>query len=232
MAAILTFVTLEVSGGLLYNCFSNFVVEPCVAPIDFLLKKRFVRNVVSCESPHDPGVYVTEPIETMEAIITEHEATLLRYASSLLRDPHAAQDVVQNVFIKLFSQWTPHSRPTEALRAWLFRVTHNEAIDAIRRRQRLHFLHLRQAQEQTPPSGASSPDDDRMEQVLAAVRKLDVPEQQVVLLRLQEGLSYQEIARITGRSEGNVGCILHHAVKKLGRLVQREPDMPGGGTQP
>jgi DNA-directed RNA polymerase specialized sigma24 family protein len=36
-----------------------------------------------------------------------------------------------------------------------------------------------------------------------------------VILRLQEGLSYQEIAGITGRTEGNVGCILHHAVKKI-----------------
>lgn len=70
-----------------------------------------------------------------------------------------------------------------------------------------------------------------MEQVLAAVRKLDLTEQQVVLLRLQEGLSYQEIGGITGRSEGNVGCILHHAVKKLGRWVQREPAVPGGGAQ-
>lgn len=174
---------------------------------------------------------VNEPNETMETIVIEHEAALLRYASSLLRDPHAAQDVVQNVFIKLFAQWTPHAKPSEALRAWLFRVTHNEAIDAIRRRKRLDFLHLRQAQEITPPSRSSSPDEDRMEQVLAAVRKLDLTEQQVVLLRLQEGLSYQEIGGITGRSEGNVGCILHHAVKKLGRWVQREPAVPGGGAQ-
>ncbi len=175
---------------------------------------------------------VNGPIEPMEAIVTEHEAALLRYASSLLRDPHAAQDVVQNVFIKLFAQWTAQSKPAEGLRAWLFRVTHNEAIDAIRRRQRLTFLHLRQAQEQPQPSvAASAGADERIEQVMAAIKKLDVAEQQVVLLRLQEGLSYHEIAKITGRSEGNIGCILHHAVKKLGRLVQRDSAVPGGGAQ-
>jgi RNA polymerase sigma-70 factor (ECF subfamily) len=166
----------------------------------------------------------------MEAVVTEHEAALLRYASSLLRDTHAAQDVVQNVFIKLYAEWTTHSKPTEALRAWLFRVTHNEAIDALRRTKRLEFLHLKHAKEQ-PAAVVSSPEDGRIEQVMEAIKRLDVSEQQIVLLRLQEGLSYQEIAGITGRSEGNVGCILHHAVKKLGRLVQKDAATPGRGRQ-
>lgn len=166
--------------------------------------------------------------ETMEAIVSEHEPALLRYASGLLHDPHAAQDVVQNVFIKLFSQWQPKPNPSQSLRAWLFRVTHNEAIDTIRRRKRLEFLHFKHAQEEASAQ-VCRPEDDRMERVMAAVKRLDMPEQQVVLLRLQEGLSYQEIAAITGRSEGNVGCLLHHAVKKLSRLVQQADTTSGKG---
>lgn len=159
----------------------------------------------------------------------EYEAPLLRYASGLLRDPHAAQDVVQNVFIKLFRQWAPGKHPTESIRPWLYRVTHNEAIDYLRRQKRLAFLHWKHAQEPAPAANPAG--DDRIEQVLAAVRKLDLHEQQVVLLRLQEGLSYEDIARVTGRTTGNVGCILHHAVKKLGRLVKRETPVPGRGVQ-
>jgi len=63
---------------------------------------------------------------------------------------------------------------------------------------------------------------DQMNLVLANLRKLDLAERQVVLLRLQEGLSYKEISRITGRTEGNVGCLLHHAVKKLSQCVKTE----------
>ena len=51
--------------------------------------------------------------------------------------------------------------------------------------------------------------------VLEHVRKLDAGQQQILLLRLEQGLSYREISEVTGRSEGNVGNILHHAVKDL-----------------
>jgi RNA polymerase sigma factor (sigma-70 family) len=47
------------------------------------------------------------------------------------------------------------------------------------------------------------------------VDTLSPVERQVLLLRLEEGLSYKEIAAVTERSVGNVGKVLHHAVKKL-----------------
>jgi RNA polymerase sigma-70 factor (ECF subfamily) len=71
-----------------------------------------------------------------------------------------------------------------------------------------------------------------MEVVMGAVGRLPEAERQVVLLRLQEGLSYQEISRITGRSEGNVGCLLHHAVRKLGKWVKPTSAVQNGGDRP
>ena len=169
----------------------------------------------------------------MEAIINAHEAALLRYAAGIVNDSHAAQDVVQNAFIKLFRLWKPGAQPTEALRGWLFRVTHNEAIDYLRREKRISLLHVRQAEASPaladPPADAQS---EQLEAVLASVRKLDPAERQVLLLRLQEGLSYRDISRITGRTEGNVGCILHHAVQKLSRWVRPQQGAGAQGGQP
>lgn len=156
----------------------------------------------------------------MENVMAEHEQALLRYAFTLVRDAHAAQDVVQNAFIKLFRLWKPGTEPGPALRAWLFRVTHNEAVDHIRREERRGRLHREQAEDDgaqaDPPTEA-----ERTQEVLRHVRRLDPAEQQVVLLRLQQGLSYKEISQATGRTEGNVGCLLHHAVRKLGEMLRR-----------
>lgn len=173
----------------------------------------------------------TIPEQEIDGIVAEHESPLLRYVSGLIGDSHAAQDVVQTTFIKLLRQWRPGARPSATLRAWLYRVAHNEAVDHLRREQRRWRLHASHAREReliaTPPAET----DGKLDAVLAAVRKLDRAEQQVVLLRLQEGLSYQAIAQVTGRSEGNVGCILHHAVKKLGGLLRASTtDRTGGGT--
>jgi RNA polymerase sigma-70 factor (ECF subfamily) len=159
----------------------------------------------------------------MEAIVAEYETGLLRYAGRIVNDPTAAQDVVQNVFIKLFRNWNGQA-PAENLKGWLFRVTHNEAVDHVRRESRLRVLHTRQAEESetaAPPNAQPAEAEDRKREVLRRLGRLRPAEQQIILLRLQEGLSYREIAHITGRSEGNVGNILHHAVRKLAEAVKQ-----------
>lgn len=161
----------------------------------------------------------------MEAIVVEHETALLRYATRVLNNPSAAQDVVQNVFIKLFNQWKKGTHPTDKLKAWLYQVTHNEAVDYIRRESRLRLLHDKEAEERTScPDGRNCPAsvEEKRGMVLQHLRELSPAEQQVILLRLDEGMSYRDIAGVTGRSEGNVGNILHHAVKKLATAVAGE----------
>ncbi len=164
--------------------------------------------------------------EVMEAIVSQHETALLRYAARLVNSPTAAQDVVQNVFIKLFRKWDGHSQPSAKLKSWLFRVTHNEAVDLIRRESRLRVLHEKHAEDRalSCPDGHNCPpsEEDKKATVLTHLKRLHTREQQVVLLRLEQGLSYKEIANITGRSEGNVGNILHHAVHKLSTILQQE----------
>lgn len=161
----------------------------------------------------------------MEAVVAEHETPLLRYAARILGGASAAEDVVQNVFIKLFRQWQDGMQPSPQLRSWLFRVTHNEAVDYIRRESRLRLLHEKHGEEEAAAcaGGKDCPmsADDRKALVLRFLKKLKPPEQQVVLLRMQEGMSYREISDVTGRSEGNVGNILHHAVKKLSMSLKK-----------
>lgn len=164
----------------------------------------------------------------METIVAEYEGPLLRYAMRLVNSRASAEDVVQNVFIKLFRRWREGDREPESLKSWLYRVTHNEAVDHIRRESRLRLLHERREDEERRSSaGAAAGSDramdneERKQLVLGLLAKLHPREQQVILLRLQEGLSYQEISRVTGRTEGNVGNILHHAVRKLSQALRR-----------
>lgn len=170
---------------------------------------------VACETGS-----TTERASIMEAIVNEHETALLRYAARITNNPFSAQDVVQNVFIKLFQSWQEGTQPTQHMRGWLFRATHNAAVDLIRAEVRRRDLHTRHADEPTSEPDSDPPDhalthEERRAQVLAQLRHLKDYEQQVLLLRLEEGMSYKDIAAITGRTEGNVGNILHHAVKNL-----------------
>ncbi len=158
----------------------------------------------------------------MEELVQQHEGSLLRYATRLLGNVPEAQDVVQNAFVKLYRNWKKGMQPSLRLKAWLYRVTHNEAIDLMRRTTRLSDLHERHAQDTVCADGHNCPDNpnERIELVMAHVHKLAPAERQVLLLRLEEGLSYNEIGTVTGRTTGNVGCLLHNAVKKLSKVLQ------------
>ncbi len=169
------------------------------------------------------------PDAEMEAIVTAHESALLRYAAGILNDPHAAQDVVQNAFIKLFRLWKPGAQPSGSLRPWLFRVTHNEAVDHLRREGRIRCLHVRHAEERCVTGNPGVPEEDKLDLVMNGVAQLPATERQVLLLRLQEGLSYREISAATGKTEGHVGLLLHNAVRKLAGFVRKaagEGDCP------
>lgn len=161
----------------------------------------------------------------MESVVRAYQQPLLRYAARLLRNATLAQDVVQNVFIALFRHWQPLQKAGDKLKPWLFRVTHNEAVSLIRHEERKRGLHRRGADEARLTDGCAHHDgapDERHAIVLECLHKLSPQERQVILLRLQQGLSYDEIAEATGRPRGTVGALLHTAVKKLAIQVQKK----------
>ncbi|MCX6996678.1 MAG: sigma-70 family RNA polymerase sigma factor [Kiritimatiellaeota bacterium] len=178
------------------------------------------------EPNHSPTASAVKdgPLD-IEAVVAQHEAALLRYAARLAGNPVLAQDVVQDAFIRLVRHWRDGARPAVPLVPWLYRVTHNLAVDYIRREDRLRRLHARQAEETAPdvPTGQRRQVErqEALQWTQRFLRELDPAEQQVAILRLQEGRSYKEISEITGRSTGNVGCLLHHAAKHLAEKLKQ-----------
>lgn len=162
----------------------------------------------------------------LESVIAAHESPLLRYAGRLLNNATAAQDVVQSAFLKLCEHWTESQAWTAEHRLhWLYRVTHNAALDFIRKEERLKKLHERhagEAAEDDPPRQYDALElADRQQLALQAMASLGAAEREVLVLRLQQGLSYAEIAKITGRTEGNVGCLLSTATKQLAQRLRK-----------
>ncbi|MBM4143635.1 MAG: sigma-70 family RNA polymerase sigma factor [Lentisphaerae bacterium] len=158
-------------------------------------------------------------LRAFEETVSHYEAALLRYAARVLRNPDAAQDVVQEAFLRLFERWKQFFEPGPQLSSWLYRVTHNCAVDHLRKEQRRGLLHTRQAREEAdfapPDRGEAFRLSEAAERAAAALKHLSLREQQLVILKIYEGLSYKEIGAISGLSVGNVGYILHHAMRKM-----------------
>jgi RNA polymerase sigma-70 factor (ECF subfamily) len=150
-----------------------------------------------------------------------HESALIAYARRLLGDPDRARDAVQDVFLRLCRQEPAHVGDT---RRWLFTVCRNRALDELRRRK--HVETTAEPQVVNGKAGRSPAPDtvvEKRDSARAAVEALDTlpaKEREVIHLKFREGLSYRQIAEITGHSLSHVGVLIHTGLKRLrGRLA-------------
>jgi len=132
-------------------------------------------------------------------------------ARSILGDVERAREVVQETFLKLWR--ADPTRHEDHLAPWLFRVCRNRSLDVRGRAAREAPLDVapRPAPGPSPAAQAANREDSR--RLLAAVEALPARQREVLRLRLLEGLSYREIAEVTGLKEGHVGYLLHHAIR-------------------
>ena len=94
-------------------------------------------------------------------------------------------------------------------RAWLFGVARNVGMNACRRRRTFAPLPEEVA------SPAKAEDDPRLGRMRQAIAALPGAQREALGLRLQDELSYEEIAAVTGVPVGTVRSRLHHAVRRL-----------------
>ena len=153
-----------------------------------------------------------------------YQTALLRYAARVLNSEDAARDVVQEAFIRLHGNLEKISARGVRLKGWLYRTTHNAAVDHIRKESRRRALHERQSKQ--ADLFANDPEarkevEDRKALVMNHLNTLKPKEREVLVLRLQEGMSYKQIAEVINRSEGYVGNLIHNATKKLSKSLRQ-----------
>lgn len=142
----------------------------------------------------------------IEELYAAHWAPLVRLAVLMMRDQAAAEDVVQDAFVAVHARWSRMHDHDRAL-AYLRRAVVNHATSALRHRGVVSRHVVREAARPGPP--APSPehltvDDERRQEVLAAVGALPERQRAVIALRYYLGASEAEIADTLGISRGAV----------------------------
>ncbi|MCX8239972.1 MAG: sigma-70 family RNA polymerase sigma factor [Akkermansiaceae bacterium] len=159
---------------------------------------------------------VTSREDFVKQALVDFESPLIGYATTFLHDAERARDVVQDTFIRLYQQ--DIDKVSGGLKAWLFTVCRNRALDVIRKEKRI--VGLEDEQMARVPSSRRTPSEradlqERVSQVHEALARLSENQREVILLKFEQGLSYEEISEVTGLSSGNVGFLLHTGLKRL-----------------
>jgi RNA polymerase sigma-70 factor, ECF subfamily len=138
------------------------------------------------------------------------------YVASIVRDDHEAEDVTQQVFLRLMSMLVKYEPRNVPFSSWLLRLAHNAAIDDLRRRRATPVENVR---------GPDEPADRRAYEGLSLFREalgtLPADQRTVVVLRHVVGLTPGEIAERLGRSENSIHGLHHRGRRALRTELRR-----------
>ncbi len=158
-------------------------------------------------------------IAAFDVLYQRYHRRLYGYIRRILRDPCAAEDLFQDVFLTVLRDRT--YRPAEGrFSAWLFTVARNRCLAEVRKQQTRRGLAEEVRVRFSPPP---SPCPERVvgdsSRVHAAMKALPEAQRQLILLKQLGELTYREIAGLFGVAEGTIKSRLHTATVAFRRLL-------------
>lgn len=157
--------------------------------------------------------------DNVRAIIERYSDMVLKVAYQNTRDLQESEDIVQEVFLALFSR--PLPKEEEHLKAWLIRVTLNKSRSFLRSaRRKVQPLDESLA----PAERLAAPPDFAQDEVLSKLLTLPEAEKNALYLHYYEGYSAKEIGKFLKRSENAVYILLSRGRAKLKELLKEDED--------
>jgi len=174
---------------------------------------------------------------SFENLILPYEKPIYNFCFRMFNNREDAQDVAQEIFLKIFRNLKKfNSRGEGSFKKWLYKVANNACIDELRKRgSRISAESLDEAVESEDgemsrqyESKESPPDEvvisrERQSEIKKAIAGLPADYKNIIILRDIQGLSYEEIAEITGAKLGTVKSKLSRARTALrDKLIKNE----------
>jgi RNA polymerase sigma-70 factor (ECF subfamily) len=154
--------------------------------------------------------------QNVEKALHRFEIPLLQYATRITGDRERARDVVQETFIKFHRNGALFREEETA--TWLFTVCRNGALNVCRKERRMMYLdeEVSEARESEQPMPFNHLEHkEAAEFLLRIIASLPARQQEVIQLKFQNDLSYEQIAKVMTTTANNVGVLLHTALKTL-----------------
>lgn len=168
--------------------------------------------------------------EALSILMREYGHGVYRYCRQMVGDEDLAEEARQMTFVQAY-EGLPRFARRSSLRTWLFGIARHRCLDAAKmtRRRRKRFGSLEDAPELPVPGGSA---EDHLAQrawagaLASCLRKLAPHIRDAVMLRFQQGLSYPEIARLSGEKAPAVQVRVARALPMLRRCLEEKGMAP------
>lgn len=165
--------------------------------------------------------------EAVAHLVMKYQHLVRHYLYSLSPDPSMADDLAQEVFVKLFNS-IERIAPDRGIKPYLMRMTRNMAIDHWRKmsnrrekRNEILFCDLEQYYEPSHESSMAEKSSPKFEVLKICLEKLNDRICRVIKSFYYENLSCREIACTIGKSESNIRTMLYRGRKALHKCITK-----------
>jgi RNA polymerase sigma-70 factor (ECF subfamily) len=172
----------------------------------------------------------------LEALYDRYGTLVYSTARGILRDDQLAEDVSQEIFLRLWRQPEKYAAEKGGFVTWLLSVTRNRAVDWLRTRSRRFRYETALPEQQgrelpadnAPDPALSAELAEQRRAVRAVMRELSPPQRQVIHLAYFGGLTQREVAHRLGQPLGTVKTRARAAMQRLRRALEAADEAPGG----
>jgi RNA polymerase sigma factor (sigma-70 family) len=169
-------------------------------------------------------------VPSWDQIVEDHSARVYRLAYRLTGNPHDAEDLTQEVFVRVFRSL--HTYTPGTFEGWIHRITTNLFLDQARRKSKIRFDVLPDDADNRLPSPVATPDVAYLNRMFdadieAALAALPPDFRVAVVLCDVEGLTYEEIADVLDLKMGTVRSRIHRGRSMLRQALAHRAPTPG-----
>lgn len=160
--------------------------------------------------------------EALEPLVRRYVGPLVGFIRRLVRDPHQAEDLFQDVFVAVWEKRRTYQFP-RPFKPWLYMIALNKCRAVFRAPTRP--TQLPELDAAALVADPATPGDvvvaaETTQLVARLIQQLPPQQRLVVALRIWEDLSYAEIARMVGRTEATVRSNMHHGLAALRQALE------------
>jgi RNA polymerase sigma-70 factor (ECF subfamily) len=163
--------------------------------------------------------YLAGDATAFDEIMIRHQRRIYRLCYRFVENREDAMDLAQDVFIKVFEHLESFRRES-SLKTWLCQIALNHCVNHVKK----HSQDFVEVNEYTGSVRASAQyqleDREEREQFRRLLKRLPPKQKAILELRINEQLSYEEIANISGRSVSTIKASVFFAIEKLRKLVK------------
>ena len=155
--------------------------------------------------------------KAFDQLVRNNLNNVFGFFMKVTRDEMSAEDLTQDVFMKLYKNLKNFKHDSN-FSTYLYRINSNTVSSWITRNKWKNLLHLDQA----PDKGEYDTNNEakwNKEELWNEIYKLPNKQRRIMILRITDSLSYSEISKITGMSEGTAKVNFHHGLKKLKEVL-------------